>query len=178
MVPPPFFKYMGIGEIINRFSKIQEGINKLSEIVGNVVYRESAVLLSLNKDQMLLGRNTEGKPIRPTYLNDPYFKTKKQAKAYAEQKKKLESKHNARIENPTLYPPKSVNTPNLIVTGPFQDSMFITTGNSSFLIGSSYMDSDDIEKKYHNLVFGLSPESKAFFYKHYIHPELLKLLKK
>lgn len=170
---------MGIGEIISRLTRIQEEvIGGISDVVGDVVSRERGVLLSLNKDQMLLGRNTDGKPFRPTYLNDPYFKTREQAKAYAAMKKKLESEHHARIENPTLYPEKSPNTPNLIVTGPFQDGMFITTDTKSFLIGSTYADSDEIESKYDNLVFGISPESKKFFYEHYIHPELLKLLKK
>lgn len=169
---------MGIGEIIKRLTKIQDEFEKMPEIIGNIVSREKDILLSLNKDQMLLGRNTDGKPFRPTYLNDPYFKTSEQAKAYAARKKSLESKHNARIENPTIYPPKGANTPNLIVTGPFQDSMYIVSGNRSFLIGSTYEDSDDIESKYKNLVFGISPESKAFFYKHYIYPELKKILKK
>ena len=62
------------------------------------------------------------------------------------------------------------------MTGPFQDNMFILPEGESFIIGSSYRDSNDIENKYNNLVFGISPESKEYFYKNFIHPALLKLL--
>lgn len=167
-----------IKQLIQKFSRIQEKISNVPEVVDKIVDTDKDVLLSLNRDQMLLGRNTEGNPFTPGYLNDPYFNNKKQAEAYANMKYRLESEHNARIENPTLYPDKDKNTPNLIVTGPFQDNMFILAEGKSFLIGSTYPESDDIEQKYKDLVFGISPESKLFFYKTYIHPALIKLLQK
>lgn len=169
---------MGIRELIRKFEEIQNGIGNVPAIIDEVVIKEQNVLLSLNKDQMLLGRNVNGDPFSPGYLEDPYFDTPEQAQAYAKRKYALESKHNARIENPTIYPNKGKDVPNLIVTGPFQDNMFILVENQNFMIGSTYQESRDIEIKYNNLVFGISPESKAFFYRNYLHPALLKLLKR
>lgn len=167
-----------IGEIINRLEVLKRRIKLIPDKVSTIAKNNQDVLISLNKDQMLLGRNIDGAKLTPDYLNDPYFKSIEAAKSYAAMKYHLESKHKARIENPTLYPDKDRNTPNLIVTGPFQDSMFINMRSDSFLIGSSYRDSDDIERKYNNLVFGLSPESKEYFYKTHLHPALKKLLEK
>lgn len=174
VVPPPCI--MGIRELIRKYTKIQENIKNIPAVINGIVARDKDILLSLNRDQMLLGRNAEGEVLTPSYLNDPYFKSNLQAEVYARMKYKLEQEHKARIENPTLYPDKDKDTPNLIVTGPFQDNMFILPEGESFIIGSSYRDSNDIENKYNNLVFGISPESKGYFYKNFIHPALLKLL--
>ena len=167
-----------IKEIINRLETLKCRIKQVPDKVSTIAKNNQDVLISLNKDQMLLGRNVDGVKFTPSYLDDPYFKSTESAKSYAAMKYHLETNHKARIENPTLYPDKDRNTPNLIVTGPFQDGMFINMRSDSFLIGSSYRDSDDIERKYNNLVFGLSPESKEYFYKTHLHPALKKLLEK
>lgn len=169
---------MGIQELIKKFEAVQKSISEIPVTVSNIVVREQNVLLSLNRDQMLLGRNAEGEVLTPSYLDDPYFDNSRQAEAYANMKYRLESEHKARIENPTIYPDKDRNTPNLIVTGPFQDNMFILPEGQSFLLGSTYSDARDIEEKYHGLVFGIAPASKMFFYKNYLRPALLKLLTK
>lgn len=169
---------MGIKELIKRLSKVQKRVDKIPDYVTKVVDKEKEVLLSLNRDQMLLGRNAEGSILTPGYLEDPYFDAPAQAEAYARMKYRLEAEHKARIENPSIYPDKGRNTPNLIVTGPFQDNMFILTEGDSFEIGSTYSDSHDIETKYNDLVFGIAPESKEFFWKYYLHPALQKLLMK
>lgn len=168
---------MGIGEFIEKIEKLKQAINQVPERVTEVVVENQEVLLSLNRDQMLLGRDAEGNTLTPGYLDDPYFDTPEQAAAYADMKYRLESNHRARIENPTIYPDKDRNTPNLIVTGPFQDNMFILPESDSFLIGSTYPEAKDIDGKYGGKVFGVAPASRDYFYRYYIHPALLKLLR-
>lgn len=165
-----------IQRLISKVEKIQKNIERVGDVVGDVVSERQDVILSLNKDQMLLGRDAEGSVLSPSYLNDPYFKTPNQAQRYAGMKYSLESKHRAMIENPTLYPSKDKNTPNLIVTGPFQGGMFIRSSVDSFTIGSTYRDSGEIDSKYRGVVFGLSPESKEFFYNHYLKERLKSLI--
>lgn len=168
---------MGIREIIRRIETLKSRISDVPEKVNEVVLRNEEVLLSLNRDQMLLGRDAEGNVLTPSYLEDPYFDTPEQAEAYAGMKYRLESEHRSRIENPTIYPDKDRDTPNLIVTGPFQDNMFILVERDSFLLGSTYADTRDIDAKYGNRVFGMAPASREYFYKHFIRPALTKLLK-
>lgn len=159
--------------LINKFATYRQRIEQVEEIVGEIVDQRSDILLSLNRDQMLLGRDAAGEVLTPDYLNDPYFDNPAQARAYADMKYMLEAKHNAMITNPTIYPDKGKDTPNLIVTGPFQGEMFIYTSKDSFTIGSTYVDAKDIEAKYNNLVFGIAPASAMFFYLNYIRPELM-----
>lgn len=169
---------MGIREILDRVTQMQKNIGGVGEVIGKAVNDNRDVILSLNKDQMLLGRNAEGKEFTPSYLNDDYFRTPESAMRYAEMKYRLEAEHKTRISNPTLYPSKGKDTPNLIVTGLFQDGMFIETDKDSFTIDSNYIESAEIEQKYGGLVFGLSPESKVFFYDHYLKKKLINLLKR
>ena len=173
----PFYE-MGIQDLIRRIEQMRKNIGNVDGVIADTVDENKDVILSLNKDQMLLGRNADGKEFTPSYLDDSYFENRAKAHRYAEMKYKLEVQHKMRITNPTLYPPKGKDTPNLIVTGLFQDGMFITSNRDSFTIDSNYIESADIERKYGGLVFGLSPESKAFFYDHYLKKKLINLLKR
>lgn len=164
-----------IRDLIKKYERIQRKLKKVDDTVAGVVAKRKDVLLSLNRDQMLLGRDSSGNLLAPGYMDDPYFDTPAQARAYAAMKERLLPSHNARIENPTIYPAKPSDTPNLIVTGPFQNAMFVTAGGDSFTVGSTYVDSPDIERKYGGKVFGLAPSSSMFFYEHYIKPALERL---
>lgn len=167
---------MNIRKTLSRFEDALKRVQSLPAALGDTVRENSNVLLNLNRDQMLLGTNTEGKPFTPSYLNDPYFKTQEQANAYASMKLSLEHLHRERITYPLNYH-KDRFTPNLIVTGPFQDSMFITTNARSFEIGSRYIDSSDIEAKYNYKVFGLAPLSVEYFWRYFLLQNLRKHLK-
>ena len=112
---------MNIGGAIDRISKTITRIDNVPEVVEALVSMHQDVLLSLNRDQMLLGRNADGELLTPDYLSDPYFKTQEQAVAYANMKYGLEAQHKTRMSTMLDYPDKPKNTPNLIVTGEFQD---------------------------------------------------------
>ena len=165
-----------VKQIRDRYGDALKGI---SEVVSKTANDNKDVLLSLNRDQMLLGRNNAGDTFTPGYLNDPYFKTQAKAQAYKKMKIGLEKQHSGRMRfsNVQLYPNKDSDTTNLIVTGPFQDSMYITLSSGEYTLGSTYVDASDINAKYNNAVFGLAPRSKEYFYKYWIHPAIVKYLK-
>lgn len=167
-----------IRDIINRLQRISDTIERVPDIVNEFVRDNSDVLLSLNKDQMLLGRDSSGNVLTPSYIQDPYFKKKEAAERYARMKYVLEGQHNSLIWNPRLFPDKDRNTPNLIVRGDFQSAMFITVSGNSYTIGSTYIDAADIDKKYNNNIFGLAPESKEYFFRQWIRPMLINALMK
>ena len=170
---------------IKRFvEKYKKAYNELPEAIFNTVQQISDVLLDLNKDQLLQGRDADGNILTPGYLQDDYFPTSKMAQAYLRKKIRLEQIHWARMRFLTgieLYPGKNENTPNLIVTGPFHDGFFIKATKGSFdkldaigeyTIDSSYEDADDINSKYKGRVYGHAPRSKAFIYFTYIRPTI------
>ena len=163
-----------IGNIIDEMSK---KIDDVPNVVDRVVSETQDVILSLNRDQLLLGRNTLGEAFTPGYTDDPFFKTKEKAHSYRKMKERLEADHKTRMVNPQQYPDKNSNTPNLIVTGPFQNKMFINTSKGNYEIGSTYVDASKIDAKYENKVFGLAPKSKDYYYKNFPEPELIKHFK-
>jgi hypothetical protein len=148
--------------------------------VAATVARTSDVLLDLNKDQMLQGRDADGNVLTPGYLQDDYFETREQALRYLRMKIMLENVHlgRRRFTGVQLYPDKNSNTPNLIVTGPFHNGMFIRVTQDAYTIDSSYADADDINAKYNNRVYGLAPKSREFYYFGFIRRAILELYKK
>lgn len=171
---------MSIQGSIEYLKKVSSNIGKIEDVAAQVVMDHQDVILSLNREQMLLGRDASGEILTPGYTDDTYFKTPKQAEWYKRMKKGLESQHISRMyfSNAQLYPNKGDNTPNLIVTGPFQDNMFINASKDKYEMGSTYIDAGDINAKYNNNVFGLAPKSKEYFYRYFIKPELSKGLMK
>lgn len=167
------FFYM-IQDYLNRYETIRSRVLNFNSILSEAVSQFGDIIVELNKDQMLLGRDTDGKPFTPSYLADPYFKTKAQANWYANMKYALESQHKSRLNYPQLYPDKNKDTPNLIVIGNFQDGMFITVNGDTHRIDSTYIDSPDIEDKYNKKVFGLTKESKEFFYREFLRDFLIE----
>lgn len=166
-----------MGTIKGVRDKYKEALSEVIPTVQKVVNDNQDVLLSLNTDQMLLGRDAKGDVFTPGYTDDPYFKTPEKAKGYKKMKEGLESSHKSRMSNVQLYPDKDSNTPNLIVSGPFQDAMFINISSNEYKIGSTYVDASDINAKYNKAVFGLAPRSKAYFYNNWVHPAIMRMIK-
>lgn len=159
-------KAMRIDDKLEYMSAKQQRVDNWPEVVEWQVSEYGYELLNLNRDQMLLGRNSDGEPFTPTYTSDPYFKTAAQANSYAAMKFGLELVHRSRLTFPLNYPDKGKDTPNLIVLGNFQDGMLIKSNAESFTIDSGYDESRDIEHKYNNKVFGLTPLAKEFWWDH------------
>ncbi len=172
---------MGFLETINGIIAKLEGI---PEETARIVEYNADELLQLRKDEILLGRDSDGNPFSPDYLHDPYFKSPQAALAYANYKYRFEALHNSRIEHSLMYPNKDSDTPNLRFTlkqwrpgENFQDSMFIHTDKDGFIIGSTYEDAASINAKYDGKVYDLGPGAKQWFYenillvglKYYLH---------
>lgn len=70
--------------------------------------------IKANTDQMWDGQNPDGTDISPSYLDDPYFKTRKAAMAYANWKFKL-----------TPNSKRNKYAPNLFINGYFYDTLVL-----------------------------------------------------
>lgn len=145
-------------------------IETIPDTINQAVAQDADEMLSLRKDEILLGRNSDGEPFTPSYTDDPYFHSREAAIAYGERKYRLLSLHNMRIEHVLGYPNKDDDTPNLIVRGDFQDGMFIHAGGDTHEIGSTYEDAGAIDSKYDHKVFPLGPEARAYFWKYILFP--------
>lgn len=157
---------------------------KILTILSDEVRKSSDVILDLNRDQLLYGRDANGEELTPGYLSDPYFKSFEQAKSYFIAKFKLEQEHMNRMyyNKVQLFPKKDRNTPNLLITGElFFNHFYINVSNNSYTIGSNGSAASDIEAKY-GKVYGLASASRDFYYKNWLRnalwTEILKHLEK
>lgn len=167
---------MNVDDKLSFAAAKQQRVDNWPEVVECQIEEYGDELVDLNRDQMLLGRNADGAVLTPTYLEDPYFPTQEAAQAYASMKYGLELVHKSRLTFPLNYPDKERNTPNLIVTGDFQNGMFLRTMTDSFLIDSGYDESRDIEQKYNNKVFGLAPLAKEFWWNYRLGIAILRYI--
>ena len=170
----------------DRFDQFYSSLN---ETIQSEVAQTSDVLLDLNRDQMLYGRDAKGEVLTPAYLDDPYFRENyksplKAAIRYKNYKKALEDTHWGMIRyiGVQLFPDKSEDTPNLIINGNwFMNYLFINVSGDQYTIGSTGIAADSIQKKYEGYghpVFGLAPVSKEYYYRGWIRPAILNSYKK
>lgn len=156
--------------------KYKERLDSLGDVISKELSNRQYDLLDLQKDQLLFGRDRQGDILTPTYTDDPYFKSRKQAEYYRDKKRKLQGAHDAMIKNKKLYPKKGDNTPNLIVTGTlFHDTITLSVGGDRVIINSGGVGSD-IERKYGD-VLGMSPESKVIIWNKYLRKAILRRMK-
>jgi len=162
-----------MGTIKAVMDKYLRAYRSLDSLLPSLVSETSDVILDLNRDQLLQGRDADGNLLYPTYLNDPYFKSYKAAERYSRMKYLLESRHIRRMSFPLLYGEKPTDVPNLIVRGNFHEGMFIRVSKDSYTIDSSYTEADDINAKYRHRVYGLAPKSVEYYYFGWIRPRIL-----
>lgn len=155
----------------SRIADLQRRLETLPDTLADCIDYNKDELLQLRKDEILLGRDSDGHPFTPGYTEDPYFKSKHAANAYADYKHSIESIQSGWIEHTLNYAPKDSNTPNLRQTRrkynplSFQDQMFIQAGRESFIIGSTFREAHLIDAKYNRKVYPIGPLAKEYFWR-------------
>lgn len=164
-----------MGTIKEAFDNFNLFVDEFEQTVSSTVKNNRKDFIDYVQEQLYSGINGDGKRLSPSYLQDPYFKTPKAAKAYVKYKK--------RITTPTPsylgIPARNENTPNLIIRGDFYDSITavpISDGVRIETRGVSF--GKDIESKYGSVIFGISGYGKRYFIKYVLSPELQKLFQK
>ena len=178
-----------MGTIRQVKEKYERAFNALPDTIANVVQQTSDVLIDLNRDQLLQGRDADGELLKPTYTEDPYFSTeaatrmwprltpRERADKYYKMKKDWEATHKARMTYVELYGQKPDNVPNLLITGNwFFNFFFVNVTKEAYTLGSTGYVADDIKQKYPR-VFGIAPKSAEFYYFSFIRPAIERLYK-
>lgn len=155
---------------------IKEALDNATSLVAgfegeiqNVMDSNKSLVREFVTEQLYSGVNGNDKPLRPTYLNDPWFPTYEAAKSYAKMKK--------RITKPTPsfqgYPARDIYTPNLIITGEFYDSIHVSSSSRGLKIETRGSDiGPDIERKYGSAILGVGGKSREYFLKYVLNPAL------
>lgn len=150
-----------------------EACRNLRELVGGFdgmvvecLHDRSEDVVDFIQEQLYSGVNGLGKPLRPTYLQDPYFKTdeagrwKNNAAGYVKWKKKITSPTPSYLG----ISPRGDTTPNLIIRGDFYSSITaIPIGDGLRVKTRGVSFGKDIEAKYGSVIFGMSPYANRYF---------------
>lgn len=161
-----------IKEVSNNITSFIDGFEKE---VRRVMDSNKSLVREFVTEQLYSGVDGNDNPIRPTYLNDPWFKTEESgkwrnnAKGYANMKK--------RITRPTPsfqgYPARNIYTPNLIITGEFYDSIRVSSSSDGLKIETRGSEiGPDIERKYGSIILGIGDKSREYFLKYVLNPAL------
>lgn len=174
---PSLFSYF-----VKHMATIKEALDNVTSFVAgvegeiqNVMDSNKSLVREFVTEQLYSGVNGNDKPLRPAYLNDPWFSTdeagkwKNNAKGYAKMKK--------RITKPTPsfqgYPARDIYTPNLIITGEFYDSIRVSSSSRGLKIETRGSDiGPDIERKYGSAILGVGGKSREYFLKYVLNPAL------
>ena len=123
-------------------------------------------LLSLNKDQMYAGKTRTGADIGPTYLDDPYFKSRAAAQRYSDWKDY--------ITPPTTGRRKGI--PNLFINGFFYGSITVTVANDRIHEQSNWRSTGSKIEQEHPGIYGLGGDYKDRYLEQFLRPEFKKLM--
>ena len=132
----------------------------MTDIAEEVLNKTAPVALEANKDQLYDGKLSTGEDISPTYLEDPYFKSKESAQRYSDWKDAI---------TPNSRRKKGV--PNLFINGAFYRSIEVQAKGGGLLYHSSFFKASDIESKFSTNVYGLGGEYRDNFLQANLEPE-------
>lgn len=161
-----------IKEAANKFNLFVFGFE---DTIKKTIVNNRLEIIDYVKEQLYSGVNGNGNPLRPTYLNDPWFETKeagrwyKNASGYAKWKKR----HTPPLPSYLGIQARDMYTPNLVIRGDFYDSITaipIDDGISIHSRGVSF--SGDIERKYGNTIYRIGPQASEHFIKYVLSPAL------
>lgn len=162
-----------VKEAAKVFGLFAEGFSK---VIKDTITDNKDVMEEFIKEQLYSGIDGNDKPLRPTYLTDPYFMSeeaghwKNKAKNYMMWKKKIRPPRRSSILG---IPARDDQTPNLIIRGDFYDSITaipIGDGISISTQGTSF--GEDVERKYGSAILKIGSVGRKHFLEYFIAPAL------
>lgn len=116
-------------------------------IASDTLAEHAELIEEKNREQLMEGKLSTGKDITPSYLDDPYFKSREAAQRYSDWKDQI-----------TPHPKRKKGTPNLFITGPFHQSIEFKVTGDEFEFHSSFPKAGDIERKFSEDIYGPGEE--------------------
>lgn len=146
-----------IDEMLERWEKLD--INKLA---GEIIEQHKSEYNELNREQMWDGKDSEDNEIRPSYLEDPFFKgNRAMAQHYMEWKQRITPNAQRRPESPNLF-----------INGYYYRSLDLRIDGDFIQHTNTWSEGTDIDNKYSS-IRGLSPLSIRTFWDKVLHDELI-----
>ncbi len=155
--------------------KAMADFDKLRKVIHGIAssFEESAVgcldahhieIGGLVREQLYSGLDGDENSLRPTYTDDPFFdlptRWQGDPDGYIEWKEKITPPETSRVLH--LHA-RHRDTPNLIITGRFYESIFVSAHNGSVFIDTvGFVDGPDIVRKYGENILGLGATARSY----------------
>lgn len=138
----------GINEMIHRFGRLNR-----KEAIATALDQTKDRMIELQREQLLEGKTSKGDDITPSYLDDPYFKSRQAAQRYSAWKDRI-----------TPHPIRKSGTPNLFINGAFHKSIEAVIKPGSVIISATFKKAASIEGKFKD-IYGLNDEKTGAYTK-------------
>lgn len=134
---------------------VQENIKslKVKDIAIDAIDKTLEVAVSLNVEQLTMGKNSDGTKIKPSY----------RSKKYAQ----LKANKN---------PKPGMWTPDLILTGAFTESFKIDISGDNLKYSATDSKAPELTKKYGDDIFGLSENSNEYYAQNIVFPVMMETI--
>lgn len=150
-------------------AKIKQNVTRTRDSIEDTsvlaIQLTSDILVEENRDQLYDGKDRLGRDITPSYLDDPYFKSRESAQRYSDWKDTI-----------TPNPNRTKGTPNLYIVGTYHKSIKIDVSGTSIIYKASFR-GPEIEAKYGENIYGLGGSRRLKYTEGVLKPVLVRLLK-
>ena len=172
---------MTIAEVTDVISKIAAG---LKDVCVECLQNNADVIRNSISEQLYSGLDGDGKHLTPTYLDDPYFTSRKTpwyhydedtgkeyhgAVGYKQWKMDITPPEGSEMLG---LPPRPDNVPNLFIDGTFHNSLEYSMGEESVIIISGDANGSDIVAKYGPKILTIGSAAVRYFNQTYMWPAI------
>lgn len=155
---PTLSFHMSPKEAIRRLERLDQ---MLESAVVDAIEHTGDKMIALNQQQLYAGRLKDGSPVTPSYLDDPYFKSRESAQRYSDWKDEI-----------TPNDERPAGVPNLFINGRFYESWTLSATAEKITFQSSDPDAADIEEKFGADIYGLDDENMSEYRRNIFFPVL------
>jgi len=156
-----------MGTFKDSYERYNEFKNGLQPVIVESIQNNGSEAVEFIREQLYSGVDGDEKVLSPSYSSDPFFQSpeaghwKNNGKGYAKWKKTIQPPSPSYLG----FGPRNMDTPNLIIVGNFYESIKSTLIENGIHIHSTGVHfARDIESKYGDVIYKLSPRAKKFFW--------------
>ena len=134
---------------MEKIKRLIDNLNRLGDVKNDVIVTvltdKQENIVNQVRSQLMDGMDGGGKGLRPTYLEDRFFKTRQQAIGYMNWKQKITP--NSR---------RAPESPNLFINGFFHSLLFLKVEKDQAMVTTSDSFGNNIVEKYGQSAFGVN----------------------
>lgn len=130
--------------ILSLYQKVQNLEAQTDQLITSSLEKTKEALLDQNREQLLAGKSRDGKDLSPTYLEDPYFKSRESAQRYSNWKDRI-----------TPNPNRKQGVPNLFINGRLHNAFEVKIQGQNVFYSANVPYGAKVEEKFTDKIYGL-----------------------